>query len=104
MYCLLFQLLKHVTIASGGVIPRIHPELLVRKKGGKVVLPTPKPKPPVATKPAAKKAKVAAPPTPPAAPAAKGKAAGKKTAKGKAGAVRIYIYLIYIPLQIFLLI
>jgi len=33
----LFQLLKHVTIASGGVIPRIHPELLVRKKGGKVV-------------------------------------------------------------------
>ncbi|KAL4239340.1 Core histone macro-H2A.1 [Mactra antiquata] len=40
----LHQLLKHVTIASGGVIPRIHPELLIRKKGGKVVLPvTPKP-------------------------------------------------------------
>ena len=32
-----FQLLKHVTIASGGVLPRIHPELIVRKKGGKVV-------------------------------------------------------------------
>lgn len=41
---LILQLLKHVTIASGGVIPRIHPELLIRKKGGKVVLPvTPKP-------------------------------------------------------------
>lgn len=44
-------MLKHVTIASGGVIPRIQPELLVRKKGGKVVLPiAPKPSP----KPAAK--------------------------------------------------
>ncbi|XP_013383980.1 core histone macro-H2A.1 isoform X1 [Lingula anatina] len=31
----LHQLLKHVTIASGGVLPRIHPELLARKKGGK---------------------------------------------------------------------
>ena len=30
-------MLKHVTIASGGVIPRIHPELLVRKKGGKII-------------------------------------------------------------------
>ena len=29
------QLLKGVTIASGGVLPRIHPELLSRKKGGK---------------------------------------------------------------------
>lgn len=31
----LHQLLKHVTIAAGGVLPRIHPELLGRKKGGK---------------------------------------------------------------------
>ena len=31
----LHQLLKHVTIASGGVLPKIHPELLARKKGGK---------------------------------------------------------------------
>ncbi|XP_064600790.1 core histone macro-H2A.1-like isoform X2 [Liolophura sinensis] len=31
----LHQLLKHVTIASGGVIPKIHAELLMRKKGGK---------------------------------------------------------------------
>ena len=43
------QLLKHVTIASGGVLPKIHPELLGRKKGGKfpnllttpVILPPP---------------------------------------------------------------
>ncbi|XP_060572379.1 core histone macro-H2A.1-like isoform X2 [Ruditapes philippinarum] len=47
----LHQMLKHVTIASGGVIPRIHPELLVRKKGGKVVLPT-APKPVATSKPA----------------------------------------------------
>lgn len=33
----LHTLLKHVTIAAGGVLPRIHPELIVRKKGGKVV-------------------------------------------------------------------
>ena len=44
-------MLKHVTIASGGVIPRIHPELLVRKKGGKVVLPS-TPKPVTTSKPA----------------------------------------------------
>lgn len=50
----LHQMLKHVTIASGGVIPRIHPELLVRKKGGKVVLPV-APKPSKTTEPAAKK-------------------------------------------------
>ncbi|KAK2160739.1 hypothetical protein LSH36_127g06062 [Paralvinella palmiformis] len=31
----LHQLLKHVTIASGGVLPKIHPELLSRKKGGR---------------------------------------------------------------------
>ncbi len=58
----LFQLLRGVTIASGGVLPRIHPELLSRKKGGK--FPTapsspqpvaaPKKKTPVLT-PAAKK-------------------------------------------------
>ncbi|XP_074649577.1 core histone macro-H2A.1-like isoform X2 [Tubulanus polymorphus] len=31
----LHQLLKHVTIAAGGVLPRIHPELLGRKKGNR---------------------------------------------------------------------
>lgn len=29
------QLLKGVTIASGGVLPRIHPELLAKKRGTK---------------------------------------------------------------------
>jgi len=33
----LHQLLKGVTIASGGVLPNIHPELLKRRKGGKLV-------------------------------------------------------------------
>ena len=31
----MLQLLRHVTIASGGVLPKIHPELLSRKKGSK---------------------------------------------------------------------
>lgn len=33
------QLLKGVTIASGGVLPNIHPELLKKRKGGKLVSP-----------------------------------------------------------------
>ncbi|XP_023217082.1 core histone macro-H2A.1-like [Centruroides vittatus] len=38
----LHQLLRGVTIASGGVLPKIHPELLAKKKGGKfVVVSTP---------------------------------------------------------------
>ncbi|KAL3876339.1 hypothetical protein ACJMK2_034200 [Sinanodonta woodiana] len=43
----LHQLLKHVTIASGGVLPRIHPELLIRRKGGKVVSVIAAPKKPL---------------------------------------------------------
>ncbi|XP_041362433.1 core histone macro-H2A.1-like isoform X1 [Gigantopelta aegis] len=31
----LHRLLKHVTIASGGVLPKIHPELIGRKKGSR---------------------------------------------------------------------
>ncbi|CAH1795410.1 unnamed protein product [Owenia fusiformis] len=31
----LHQLLKNVTIAAGGVLPHVHPELLMRKKGGR---------------------------------------------------------------------
>ncbi|XP_002737268.1 core histone macro-H2A.1-like [Saccoglossus kowalevskii] len=31
----LHQLLRHVTIAAGGVIPKIHPELLAKKRGAK---------------------------------------------------------------------
>lgn len=34
----LHQLLKHVTIASGGVLPKIHPELLARKRGSSAVV------------------------------------------------------------------
>lgn len=34
-----YQLLKGVTIASGGVLPKIHPELLKKRKGGKLVTP-----------------------------------------------------------------
>lgn len=96
----LHQLLKHVTIASGGVIPRIHPELLVRKKGGKVVTigqtvaKTPV-KPPSPSKPKAPKAaKVkASPATPKRVVAKKGKTVspvsadstdGPPTAKGTA--------------------
>lgn len=48
MYCInglykfynLLQLLKHVTIASGGVLPWIHHELLHRKRGGIQMKPT----------------------------------------------------------------
>ena len=32
-------MLKGVTIASGGVLPNIHPELLKKRKGGKLVAP-----------------------------------------------------------------
>ena len=44
------QLLKGVTIASGGVLPNIHPELLKKRKGGKLVAPEElKPKKPKAS-------------------------------------------------------
>lgn len=36
-----FQLLKGVTIAAGGVLPNIHPELLAKKRGAKGKLETP---------------------------------------------------------------
>ncbi|XP_059911794.1 core histone macro-H2A.1 isoform X2 [Gadus macrocephalus] len=59
------QLLKGVTIAAGGVLPNIHPELLAKKRGAKGKLETPvspapekKPKPtkrPMAKKSSAKK-------------------------------------------------
>jgi len=35
------QLLKGVTIAAGGVLPNIHPELLAKKRGAKGKLETP---------------------------------------------------------------
>jgi hypothetical protein len=45
-----------VTIASGGVLPKIHPELLAKTKGGKFVMGNNMPltvpyKKPIATKP-----------------------------------------------------
>lgn len=75
----MFQLLKHVTIASGGVIPRIHPELLVRKKGGKVI---PLIKPPVTAASSPVKAKAA-----PAAKKETTKPRGKKGPQAKAVSV-----------------
>lgn len=58
IYCLCcgWQLLRHVTIASGGVLPKIHPELLAKKKGGKFITGANTPvtvpyKKPIATKP-----------------------------------------------------
>ncbi|MEQ2200554.1 Core histone macro-H2A.1 [Xenoophorus captivus] len=54
------QLLKGVTIAAGGVLPNIHPELLAKKRGtkGKLetpVSPAPEKKPKTVKKTAAKK-------------------------------------------------
>uniref|UniRef100_A0A3Q2HWE7 MacroH2A.1 histone n=1 Tax=Equus caballus TaxID=9796 RepID=A0A3Q2HWE7_HORSE len=57
------QLLKGVTIASGGVLPNIHPELLAKKRGSKgkleaIIMPPPakKAKSPSQKKPVSKKA------------------------------------------------
>ncbi|XP_014348473.1 core histone macro-H2A.1 isoform X3 [Latimeria chalumnae] len=60
------QLLKGVTIASGGVLPNIHPELLAKKRGSKGKLEA------IITPPPAKKAKTSTTP--------------KKTAAKKPGA------------------
>ncbi|XP_073505641.1 core histone macro-H2A.1 isoform X2 [Phyllobates terribilis] len=49
------QLLKGVTIASGGVLPNIHPELLAKKRGTKGKLEA------IITSPPAKKAKTTSP-------------------------------------------
>ncbi|KAM4620241.1 core histone macro-H2A.1 [Polymixia lowei] len=54
------QLLKGVTIAAGGVLPNIHPELLAKKRGAKgkletPVTPAPEKKPKTAKKPVTKK-------------------------------------------------
>ncbi|CAG5871419.1 unnamed protein product [Menidia menidia] len=54
------QLLKGVTIAAGGVLPNIHPELLAKKRGAKgkletPVSPAPEKKPKTVKKTAAKK-------------------------------------------------
>lgn len=71
--------MKGVTIASGGVLPNIHPELLKKRKGGKLVSPeefhNKKPKTSALPKKQATSPKKAAPAK--AAPAAKGAAAKK---------------------------
>lgn len=65
------QLLKGVTIASGGVLPKIHPELLKKRKGGKLLSPeefkrkrTKKETSTTTTKPTPKKAEKKDAPTP----------------------------------------
>ncbi|XP_061181866.1 core histone macro-H2A.1-like isoform X3 [Saccostrea echinata] len=78
------QLLKHVTIASGGVLPWIHHELLHRKRGGIQI------KPPVtpatqAGPSAPKKPKVIPAASPPPSPTKGGKAAKMKAIKPPKG-------------------
>lgn len=52
VFLFLSQLLKGVTIAAGGVLPNIHPELLAKKRGSKGKLEA------VITPPPTKKSKV----------------------------------------------
>ncbi|XP_068706463.1 core histone macro-H2A.1-like isoform X1 [Montipora foliosa] len=84
----LHQLLKGVTIASGGVLPNIHPELLKKRKGGKLVSPeelaAKKPKPSTGTNPGTSGKKMASP-TKKASPVKKAPIpAGKGRKKGPA--------------------
>ncbi|XP_041079894.1 core histone macro-H2A.1 isoform X2 [Polyodon spathula] len=66
------QLLKGVTIAAGGVLPNIHPELLAKKRGSKGKLEA------IITPPPTKKSKL-----PPAKKTGSKRAGGKKGAGGK---------------------
>ena len=81
------QLLKGVTIASGGVLPNIHPDLLKKRKGGKLVPPEElkpkKPKTNVRSKPVTSGKKISTPAKKPASPAKKAPiSAGKGKKKG----------------------
>ena len=96
-YIFFYQLLKGVTIASGGVLPNIHPELLKKRKGGKLVSPEElKPKKPKTT-PAPKAAtsgkKIASPAKKAASPAKKAPSPAKKApisaGKGKRKGVSV---------------
>ncbi|XP_031557586.1 core histone macro-H2A.1-like [Actinia tenebrosa] len=85
----LHRLLKGVTIASGGVLPNIHPELLKKRKGGKLVAPEDlhpkKPKPSSPKKDAAVASTSKKPAPAKKAPAAKASATkGKGKGRGKA--------------------
>lgn len=83
----LHKLLQGVTIPSGGVIPHVHPELLKKRKGGKLVDP---PEPKVTTKSPKKvsKSKVAREESPTkkakATPTKSKKEAAEKKTEGKA--------------------
>ncbi|XP_039190803.1 core histone macro-H2A.1 isoform X4 [Crotalus tigris] len=70
------QLLKGVTIASGGVLPNIHPELLAKKRGSKGKLEA------IITPPPAKKAK-----SPPQKKTTTKKTSAKKVARKSKGEV-----------------
>ena len=87
--CLFHQLLKGVTIASGGVLPNIHPELLKKRKGGKLVAPEElkpkKPKASPASKPGTSGKKIASP-----AKKASPEKARMTAGKGKKKGVRLY--------------
>lgn len=73
------QLLKHVTIASGGVLPWIHHELLHRKRGG-IQIKSPVTTATTAGPSAPKKPKVIPAASPPPSPTKGGKAAAKAKA------------------------
>ncbi|XP_018024509.1 core histone macro-H2A.1 [Hyalella azteca] len=92
----LHTLLRKVTIASGGVLPKIHPELLAKKRGGKLITGSNGPltvpyKKAIATKPVTHKkvspGKVGPPGTDASdsAPVASVKAAGTSIAKLRRG-------------------
>ncbi|XP_075216805.1 core histone macro-H2A.1-like isoform X2 [Lycorma delicatula] len=83
----LHLLLKNVIIASGGVLPKIHPELLAKKRGGKFVVGNNMPltvpyKKPIATKPILHKKQVAFTLGNPSSPA------NVKGVKGKTGRIK----------------
>lgn len=97
-----FQLLKHVTIASGGVLPWIHHELLHRKRGGiQLKPPTAAQDGPSASKAKKPKAKVIPAALPPPSPPKGGKASAKgkalKPPKVKFNAMKIFdAYFFYV--------
>ncbi|XP_076361202.1 core histone macro-H2A.1-like [Tachypleus tridentatus] len=88
----LHLLLKGVTIASGGVLPKVHPELLAKKKGGKFMTPanTSQDTDPSQSKPVndviVKKAKTSSPKhKKPASNPGKGKGKGGNTVNSQGG-------------------
>ncbi|CAG2065768.1 unnamed protein product, partial [Timema podura] len=88
----LHLLLKNVTIASGGVLPKIHPELLAKKKGGKFKPIATKPMPhhkkpsPASPTPASSGVRVKKPVITPTVKTGKGKGKGKDSGSSNAPA------------------